>query len=78
VRLRDRVAANSAQMETNRQALHRADPDAARILTSSFGTGQHWKASPELLAQMASYSDLKYKQGRSDLYRAMFDNCHPV
>lgn len=70
----NKTLANAHQMEANRLHLHTIDPDAARTLTASFDTGQHWKTSPELLQQMATYSRIKFEQGQSELYRAMFHN----
>jgi phosphomannomutase len=73
---RDRSAeiASHQRMETNRQHLIQADPDAARILTVDFTTVLGNDANSRALAGiLADYAQAKRQQGRTDLYYQLFE-----
>lgn len=65
--------ANATRMEANRRHLRQIDPDAARILATDCEAGQlSWKVNKRLTAEMDAYATAKHKQGRMDLYSALF------
>jgi phosphatidylethanolamine-binding protein (PEBP) family uncharacterized protein len=69
---RDEIASHQ-RMENNRQALIRTDPDAARILTVDFTQVLDNPANSRRIAEIVTdYKDAKLRQGRDDLYRALF------
>lgn len=68
----DEIASHQ-RMEANRQQLIRTDPDAARILTVDFTQVLDNPANSRRVAEIVvDYKAAKIRQGREDLYDALF------
>lgn len=65
--------ASHQRMENNRQQLIKTDPDAARILTVDFTQVLDNPANSHRIAEIVvDYQEAKLRQGRQDLYDALF------